>query len=546
MKISGNRYFGWLYKRTGGARAFILMLIFTTIVVSVAQISISYIMMEFVNIATGVSHTAYSHVVWAAIGIILIWGIFHIFNTLLKSAIYGKIEGSLRCEFLHSAFTRRFTDIQKVHSGEQMTLLSNDTAAVSQFFPDMISGIFGNIVLVVISVVSLFVLNWKIAVVLMIVSPILIVVLNLFAPEIQKLSMINKTDEENNRKFLHDRVSKLLLFKSYSMTDKSVADCKDNYRNKYRSSLKLSFAEGMSLFMNILFGMSMFLIILGIGSYLAMKGEVTFGKLIAMLQLMNTVINPFSAVSQYISKIAQSRASVERLRSVMDLPREQLRVSDLSMNPVKLIAKNVSFSYGEAQVLNDVSIEATRGEIVGIIGESGSGKSTLAKLLMGLYEPTEGKVQSVADTGAEIHDILAFVSYVPADGFLFTGSVCENICMDKTADDALLKSACEAANILDFVKSLPNGFDEIIGEGSNNLSSGQAQRISIARAIYRDSPIIIFDEPTSNLDVDAIDSLRETIRRAAGSKICLIITHDTGTAEICDKVYVMKDGKVSA
>ncbi|GHV40316.1 hypothetical protein FACS189490_05280 [Clostridia bacterium] len=444
--------------------------------------------------------------------------------------------------FLGELFVKRFVDVQKVHTGEMMTLLSDDVAAVANYFPDLITGIFGNIVLVSISVTALFFLNWKLALVLLISTPLLIVLLNLFAPFIQKSGLTNKNSEEENRKFMQDSVGKLLLFKTYGMAEKVASRGASLYGKKYKTAVQLSILEGFSGFMNILFGMSMFLIILGVGAYFALRGEVAVGTLVAMLQLMNTVINPFSAVSRYIAQIASSKASAERLRKVLDLPQESVKLSDSLLNPTVLRAKNVRFAYEEDEVLKGASLEAKTGEIVGIIGESGSGKSTLTKILMGLYEPKNGHVELITDNGVAVSDVLSFISYVPSDNFLFNGTICDNITMGKELSRERLENALKSVNIYDFVTSLPKSYDEIVGEGANALSSGQAQRIGIARALYKNSPVIIFDEPTSNLDGESRTALKATIKNIAKNKICLLITHDMQTKDICNKIYVINDG----
>ena len=137
------------------------------------------------------------------------------------------------------------------------------------------------------------------------------------------------------------------------------------------------------------------------------------------------------------------------------------------------------------------------------------------------------------------------IAYVPPADYLFSGTVTENIIMsDNEPRVNDMKNAASGANILDFIESLSDGFDTLIGESGGTVSSGQAQRLAIARAIYKKSPVIVFDEPTANLDVDSIEKFQAAIRHLAKDKICIIVTHDVSTINICDKVYIIENKQV--
>jgi ABC-type bacteriocin/lantibiotic exporter with double-glycine peptidase domain len=198
-------------------------------------------------------------------------------------------------------------------------------------------------------------------------------------------------------------------------------------------------------------------------------------------------------------------------------------------------------------VLDNLSVSFEKGAVTGIVGKSGCGKSTLLKLLIGLYEPNQGNVTLKTSDGANA-EITPQIAYVPPNDYLFSGTVAENIIMseDNPRIDEM-KAACSDANILGFIESLSGGFDTSIGESGGTVSSGQAQRLAIARAIYKKSPIVVFDEPTANLDADSVEQFKSAVRRLAQDKgkICVIVTHDASTMTVCDKVYVMEDGVIS-
>ena len=185
-----------------------------------------------------------------------------------------------------------------------------------------------------------------------------------------------------------------------------------------------------------------------------------------------------------------------------------------------------------------------KGFVTGIAGKSGSGKSTLLKLLIGLYNPQAGKVSLKHKKGA-VADIMPQVAYVPPADYLFSGTVTENIIMSEMkARMEEMRQAAAGANILDFIETLPEGFETPIGESGGTVSSGQAQRLAIARAIYKQSPVVVFDEPTANLDAESAEKFKQAARQIARDKICIIVTHDAPTIAICDKVYWLEDGEI--
>jgi len=197
-------------------------------------------------------------------------------------------------------------------------------------------------------------------------------------------------------------------------------------------------------------------------------------------------------------------------------------------------------------VLEDVNAVFEKGMVTGLVGKSGSGKSTLLKLLIGLYAPAQGSISLKHSSGIlSGGEIMPQVAYVPPVDYLFSGTVTDNIIMSEDRPRLSdMMAAASGANILDFIESLPEGFDTVIGESGGTVSSGQAQRIAIARAIYKRSPIVVFDEPTANLDADSIEKFQSAVKTLAADKICIIVTHDPSTMTVCDKIYLLEDGFV--
>jgi ABC-type bacteriocin/lantibiotic exporter with double-glycine peptidase domain len=210
----------------------------------------------------------------------------------------------------------------------------------------------------------------------------------------------------------------------------------------------------------------------------------------------------------------------------------------------------VSFAYGEdlPLALDSVSFNITPGSRIAFVGGSGSGKSTVLKLLLGLYEPDQGKI-TISRTDASslaknsLRDVFA---YVPQDSFLFPESIGKNIAGAREVDMARLEKAAANAGILDFIKSLPDGFDGVLSEAADNISGGQRQRIALARAFYKDAPVILFDEATAALDPATEAKILESLEGAASDKTIIMVAHRTKAIAACDLIVVMDGGKISA
>jgi len=439
-------------------------------------------------------------------------------------------------------YRRSYIDIQKKHSAELMMLLTEDSASVSGCFTEASNKILADIALCLGSVVFMFWINWQLALLMSVVIPVMTLVMNMFASNISRAYEGVKDAEESVRKNLQEAIIKMPIFKAYSMIDWVINRHHVLYKHKSKAAIKNIQIASIHSNVNTAFNFGLIFITYGIGSLFILNGSMTIGGLIGISTLMGNIGGPFMNVSTYISAFAESSASARRIREVIELPCANEKTATAISQISKLEIKNVDFSYHENRVLRDLSFEAKLGDIIGIIGESGSGKSTLTKLLLGYYEPDSGTIELTATSGITTDNILPYVSYVPSDNLLFNGSIVENICMSNHIDTQMLEHVAKAAGIHSLIASLPQGFDTIVGESSNTLSSGQAQRIGIARALYHNAPILIFDEPTSNLDSDSAEILHETIKDISHDKICLIVTHNQYTQSICDKIYIIDNG----
>lgn len=537
--------FKWIMARTKKCRPQTVAYIFFALCIPVIQLCFAYFMKMFIDIAVGNTENYLLTVTLYCATAIILDGVAVMANSVLAKYIYGLTERELRKELMGVIVTRRLAEISKQHSGKLTTILTADVQAVSSCFTAVAENIVGGAVSALLAAVALFFLNWKIALILIVLTPLTMLLTGALTPRLQKLSAADKANDELNRSVMQENLNKITLIKAYSMQSKTVEKVEKNYKDKLKSGVRLGVWEGLAVFVGTLSGNIVSLVALGLGSFFVLSGETTVGSLIMIVQLLNYIIMPITKFPSAVALTGQALASAKRISGVYELSEEHVGAY-ASSTADTLVAEALSFAYTPGDnILNKVDLSFRKGEVTGIVGKSGSGKSTLLKLLMGLYSPANGSV--TLRCGAETFsgaDIISHVAYVPPEDYLFSGTIAENIAMSNTFDAEKIKAAAVGANIFDYIQTLDNGFDTVLGEGGNTVSSGQAQRIAIARAIYKNG-VFIFDEPTANLDQETIKMFQSTVKKIAENNICIIVTHDKSAVEICDKIYTLENGRVS-
>ena len=284
------------------------------------------------------------------------------------------------------------------------------------------------------------------------------------------------------------------------------------------------------------------------------NGEIGFeGILICTIAMMGS-FGPVVALSSLSNNLNQTLASGERVLSLLEetpmveeIP-EDMHIKTVSENFSGAEANNVTFAYENETILDDYSLKLEPGKITGIHGASGSGKSTLLKLLMRFWDVNQGRVSVDGEDVRKIPTryLRDMESYVTQETHLFHDSIANNIAVGSpgASREAIIEAA-KKASIHDFIMKLPKGYDTEVGELGDTLSGGEKQRIGIARAFLHDSPLILMDEPTSNLDSLNEGIILKSLREASEKKTVVLVSHRKSTMNIVDTVFEMKDGRVS-
>jgi subfamily B ATP-binding cassette protein HlyB/CyaB len=292
--------------------------------------------------------------------------------------------------------------------------------------------------------------------------------------------------------------------------------------------------------------------ILYLGAKQVIDGDMTVGELVAFNMLAARVSMPVLRLAQMWQDFHQARLSVDRLGDILNtMPEPSFNTARAALPPIRgqVTLEHVTFRYriDAGEVLHDVSLSVSPGQVVGIVGSSGSGKSTLAKLIQRLYVPESGRVlvDGVDLTMVDLAWLRRQVGVVLQENVLFSCSIRDNIALsDPTVSMERIIAAASLAGAHEFILELPEGYDTMVGERGNSLSGGQRQRIAIARALITDPRILIFDEATSALDYESERAIQENMRQITNGRTVFVIAHRLSTVRFADRIIAIERGRL--
>tara|TARA_R110002073_G_scaffold142117_5_gene293834 strand:+ start:37864 stop:39627 length:1764 start_codon:yes stop_codon:yes gene_type:complete len=322
----------------------------------------------------------------------------------------------------------------------------------------------------------------------------------------------------------------------------------EKYKEHNRTAIRLSAAFVPLIRMAIVCG---FIATLVYGGHLTTTGQLGVGIYSTLVFMTQRLLWPLTRMGQTLDLYQRAMASSARIFRLLDEPimlsdgETSLRKADVRGH---LQLRDVNFAYHkEVPVLADLNIDIAAGKVTAIVGATGAGKSTLLKLLLRFYETSGGTITLDGIPIPEIRmaDLRSAMAFVSQDVFLFHGTVSENIRYGREdADDAAIREAARAAEAHDFIEALVDGYDTVVGERGHKLSGGQRQRISIARAVLKDSPILILDEATSSVDNETEAAIQQALDRIAEDRTMILIAHRLSTVRNADRIYVLEAGTV--
>jgi ATP-binding cassette subfamily B protein len=401
------------------------------------------------------------------------------------------------------------------------------------------------------STVLLFVLDWRLALAAMLIWPLCLGGPRVFAPRASAASYLVKQEEARTLSCIHENVSAQPVVKAFGLERPSILDFERRNAALAASRVRFAFLSAM-IERSAAVGIHVLqVLILGLGSYLAYRGQISIGSLAAFQALFLSLSYSLSYVTQYVPSVLLAAGGMRRVEELLaEEPQvvEAPGAAPLGQPAREIAFQDVVFGYDGRQVhLDRVSFGIPQGASVAFVGSSGSGKTTVLSLLMRFYDPREG---AVTLNGREIRSLSldslrGSFGVVFQENFLFDTTLRENIRLGRPeASDAEVEAAAASAEIHDFIAGLPEGYETPVGERGSRLSGGQRQRIAIARAILRDPAVLVLDEATSALDPGTEAALNATLARVARGRTLVSVTHRLQTATGVDRIFVLDRGRL--
>lgn len=436
--------------------------------------------------------------------------------------------------------------------GQVISRVINDVEQTKDFILTGLMNIWLDCITIIIALSIMFFLDVKLTFAAIFIFPFYILTVYFFFGRLRKLTRVRSQALAEVQGFLHERVQGMSVIKSFAIEDNEAKNFDNHNKNFLHRAFQHTRWNAYSFAaINTVTDLGP-IIVIGVGSYLAITGSITVGTLAAFVGYLEQLFGPLRRLVSSFTTLTQSFASMDRVFQLMD---EDYDIKNgIGAQPIKISKgqidlKHVSFKYNEneKEVLHDINLTINKGETVAFVGMSGGGKSTLINLIPRFYDVTQGEIlidhHNVKDflTGSLRNQI----GLVQQDNILFSDTVKENILLGRpdATDDEVVEAA-KMANAHDFISNLPNGYDTEVGERGVKLSGGQKQRLSIARIFLNNPPVLILDEATSALDLESEAIIQEALDVLSKDRTTLIVAHRLSTITHADRIVVMENGRI--
>ena len=440
----------------------------------------------------------------------------------------------------------------RTKTGQLLTRVLNDTQQTKAVITESVTRSIQSAAMVITSIVALFMISWRLALLTLVTAPLLIGLLQPVLRSLRRGHRRLSNQFGDMTSVVQEAVSGIRLVKSFGGEEYEYGRFREASDKYARGMMRVTRLAQLAIPITETVGTGVAVIVLWFGAReVLVAGSLDGTTLIAFLALTLRILQPLKQLSQVPTVAALSMAAAERVFEVLDAESEYDRdrgtrtVSALNQG---IEFEKVAFAYEEAPVLDNVSFTARRGDITAIVGASGAGKTTLVDLIPRFYEPTRGQVliDGVDSREIALRSLRSLIGIVSQDTVVFNDTVRNNLAYGGSArfSEEQVIAAARAANAHDFISQLPDGYDTVLGERGTRLSGGQRQRIAIARALLIDPPILILDEATSALDTESERLVQEAIDRLLRGRTVFVIAHRLSTVAHATQILVLDQGRV--
>jgi ATP-binding cassette subfamily B protein len=492
-------------------------------------------------------------VVLAYVGLTLADGIVTFSDDYLSEWIGGRFTMALRTDLfghLHD-LSSGFFDRRSL--GDMISRLSDDVEDIEELMLSGVASALSYLFQLVFFVGALFYLEWRLALVSLFVVPLFWLAAQHFSRKIKRAAREERRRSGSIGAVAEESLSNAALVQAYNRKDTEVE--RFHRENEGSFAAQLAATRLSSLFAPLvnLIELAGVIVVIGVGAYELSRGHLTIGGLLVFMVYLGGLYRPIRGLSSLFNSFYSASAGAERVIEYLD---EKPSVEDSSWARPLIGARGmvefeaVRFSYPGAKktTLDDVSFRVGPGEVLALVGPSGSGKSTTAKLLLHFYDPDAGEIRLDGHDTRDLtlRSLRENITVLLQETLVFDGTIRENIAYGKdgATEEEILRAAT-VADAHDFVMALPEGYDTLVGQKGRLLSGGQRQRLAIARAMVRDAPVLILDEPTTGLDAESSRRVIEPMRRLMEGRTTIVISHNLLTVREATEILLLQDGRVA-
>ncbi|MEL0219089.1 MAG: ABC transporter ATP-binding protein [bacterium] len=465
-----------------------------------------------------------------------------------------RVQHNLRTDAYNHIQMREIEFFENHRMGETMAMLNDDVNQIERFLNTGFNELLQLLVLFLFSIFVLVDVSWQLALIGLIPVPLILwgswFYQNLISPRYKRVR--EAVGGLSSR--LENNIAGILVIKSFTaeaFESQRVSEASLEYKKANHAAIRFSSVYVPLIRMAVAIGFGGVLLL---GSYWVLedKGVLTVGELVLFSMLIQRMLWPLTRMGITLDEYERAKASARRTFGLLQTPSKIQDPAKPRVLPEPMQAEihfdQVHFTYRRGEpVLRGLDFKVRSGETIGIAGATGAGKSTLIKLLLRLYDPSGGAIclDGLDLRDLTLQDIRSHIALVSQDVYLFHGTIAENIAYGSPNRDlAQIQAAAESAQLHDFVMTLPDAYQTVVGERGIRLSGGQRQRLSIARAILKDAPIMVFDEATSSVDTETERAIQQSLSRITKGKTALIIAHRLSTIRHADRILVLRDGQV--